>query len=158
MRLVAGLGALVPGNYKVLTNLANQPAIKANPELAKEVKKLIAAGQALPPSDHAPGEFRIGPLGYVLQEGAEPAPDSIVIPGAPLLRARATGQIQQSAGRRDRESAIPDVACVRDAIGERERFPARLEWLVEVLDLERDRLPVPFCAELEDAIATIAVA
>lgn len=38
----ADVGALVPGNYKVLTNLANQPAIKGNPDLAKEVKKLIA--------------------------------------------------------------------------------------------------------------------
>jgi hypothetical protein len=36
------VGAIVPGNYKVLTNLPNQPQIKANPELAKAVRKLVA--------------------------------------------------------------------------------------------------------------------
>lgn len=35
-------GAVIPGNYKVLTNLPNQPAIKASPELAKMVRKAIA--------------------------------------------------------------------------------------------------------------------
>src|SRR5687767_14332401 len=36
------VGAIVPGNYKVLTNLANQPQIKASPELAKAVRKMVA--------------------------------------------------------------------------------------------------------------------
>ncbi|NVB81659.1 MAG: hypothetical protein HOV81_24910 [Kofleriaceae bacterium] len=35
-------GAVIPGNYKVLTNLANQPQIKASPELAKMVRKAVA--------------------------------------------------------------------------------------------------------------------
>ena len=35
-------GAVVPNNYKVLTNLANQPQIKASPELAKMVRKAVA--------------------------------------------------------------------------------------------------------------------
>jgi hypothetical protein len=35
-------GSVIPQNYKVLTNLPNQPAIKASPELAKSVRKLIA--------------------------------------------------------------------------------------------------------------------
>jgi hypothetical protein len=35
-------GAVIPNNYKVLTNLPNQPAIKASPELAKMVRKAIA--------------------------------------------------------------------------------------------------------------------
>jgi hypothetical protein len=38
----ADVGALVPANYKILTNLPNQPQIKASPELAKAVKKMIA--------------------------------------------------------------------------------------------------------------------
>lgn len=38
----ADVGALVPGNYKVLVNLANTPAIKASPELSKAVKKMVA--------------------------------------------------------------------------------------------------------------------
>lgn len=38
----ADVGAIVPGNYKVLTNLGNQPQIKASPELAKAVRKMIA--------------------------------------------------------------------------------------------------------------------
>lgn len=38
----ADVGAVVPGNYKVLANLANQPQIKASPELAKAVKKMVA--------------------------------------------------------------------------------------------------------------------
>jgi len=38
----ADVGALVPGNYKVLTNLANQPQIKASPELSKAIKKMVA--------------------------------------------------------------------------------------------------------------------
>ncbi len=38
----ADIGAMVPGNYKVLTNLANQPQIKASPELAKAVRKMVA--------------------------------------------------------------------------------------------------------------------
>lgn len=36
------VGSLVPANYKVLTNLPNNPQIKANPELAKAVKKMVA--------------------------------------------------------------------------------------------------------------------
>jgi len=36
------VGALVPNNYKVLTNLPNQPQIKASPELAKAVRKMVA--------------------------------------------------------------------------------------------------------------------
>jgi hypothetical protein len=36
------VGAVVPNNYKVLTNLANQPQIKASPELAKAVRKMVA--------------------------------------------------------------------------------------------------------------------
>jgi hypothetical protein len=36
------VGAMVPGNYKVLLNLANQPQIKASPELSKAVKKMVA--------------------------------------------------------------------------------------------------------------------
>lgn len=32
---------VVPGNYKVLANLANQPQIKASPELAKAVRKAV---------------------------------------------------------------------------------------------------------------------
>jgi hypothetical protein len=35
-------GAVIPNNYKVLTNLPNQPAIKASPDLAKMVRKAIA--------------------------------------------------------------------------------------------------------------------
>lgn len=35
-------GAVIPANYKVLTNLPNQPAIKAQPELAKMLRKAIA--------------------------------------------------------------------------------------------------------------------
>jgi predicted Fe-Mo cluster-binding NifX family protein len=35
-------GAVIPNNYKVLTNLPNQPAIKASPELSKMVRKAIA--------------------------------------------------------------------------------------------------------------------
>lgn len=35
-------GAVIPANYKVLTNLANQPQIKASPELAKMVRKVVA--------------------------------------------------------------------------------------------------------------------
>ena len=38
----ADVGALVPGNYKVLANLPNQPQIKASPELSKAVKSMIA--------------------------------------------------------------------------------------------------------------------
>ncbi len=38
----ADIGAIVPGNYKVLTNLENQPQIKASPELAKAVRKMVA--------------------------------------------------------------------------------------------------------------------
>jgi hypothetical protein len=38
----ADIGAMVPGNYKVLTNLANQPQIKGNPELLRAVKKMVA--------------------------------------------------------------------------------------------------------------------
>ncbi|MBA3398213.1 MAG: hypothetical protein H0T89_36645 [Deltaproteobacteria bacterium] len=34
--------SLIPGNYKLLTGLPNQPAIKASPELAKLVRKTIA--------------------------------------------------------------------------------------------------------------------
>jgi hypothetical protein len=37
----ADIGAIVPGNYKVLTGLANQPQVKASPELAKSIKELI---------------------------------------------------------------------------------------------------------------------
>jgi hypothetical protein len=36
------VGSVVPNNYKVLTRLANQPQIKASPELAKAVRKLVA--------------------------------------------------------------------------------------------------------------------
>jgi hypothetical protein len=36
------VGAVVPNNYKILTNLANQPQIKASPELAKAVRKMVA--------------------------------------------------------------------------------------------------------------------
>jgi hypothetical protein len=36
------VGSVVPNNYKVLTNLPNQPQIKASPELAKAVRKMIA--------------------------------------------------------------------------------------------------------------------
>jgi hypothetical protein len=36
------VGAVVPNNYKVLTNLANQRAIKASPALAKAVRKMVA--------------------------------------------------------------------------------------------------------------------
>src|SRR5688572_6180908 len=35
-------GAVIPHNYKVLTNLPNQPAIKASPDLSKMVRKAIA--------------------------------------------------------------------------------------------------------------------
>jgi hypothetical protein len=35
-------GSVIPNNYKVLTNLQNQPAIKAQPELAKAVRKAVA--------------------------------------------------------------------------------------------------------------------
>jgi hypothetical protein len=35
-------GAVIPGNYKVLVNLPNQPAIKASPELLRMVKKAVA--------------------------------------------------------------------------------------------------------------------
>lgn len=38
----ADVGALVHGNYKVLTALPNQPQIKASPELAKAVKQMVA--------------------------------------------------------------------------------------------------------------------
>ena len=34
--------AVIPHNYKVLTSLQNQPQIKANPELAKAVRKAVA--------------------------------------------------------------------------------------------------------------------
>lgn len=34
--------SLIPGNYKVLTSLQNQPQIKASPELAKAVRKAVA--------------------------------------------------------------------------------------------------------------------
>jgi len=42
--IVAHLDAtsLIPGNYKVLTQLQNQPQIKASPELAKTVRKALA--------------------------------------------------------------------------------------------------------------------
>jgi hypothetical protein len=36
------VGSVLPNNYKVLTNLANQPQIKASPELAKAVRKMVA--------------------------------------------------------------------------------------------------------------------
>lgn len=36
------VGALVPGNYKVLVNLPNHPQIKSSPELQKAVRKVIA--------------------------------------------------------------------------------------------------------------------
>ncbi len=36
------VGSVVPHNYRVLTNLANQPQIKASPELAKAVRKMVA--------------------------------------------------------------------------------------------------------------------
>lgn len=36
------VGAVVPNNYKVLTSLPNQPQIKASPELAKAVRKMVA--------------------------------------------------------------------------------------------------------------------
>jgi len=32
---------IIPGNYKVLTQLANQPQIKASPDLAKMVRKAM---------------------------------------------------------------------------------------------------------------------
>src|SRR4051812_11227703 len=35
-------GSVIPNNYKVLTNLPNQPQIKASPELSKMVRKAIA--------------------------------------------------------------------------------------------------------------------
>jgi hypothetical protein len=35
-------GALIPHNYKILTNLPNHPQIKASPELAKAVRKMVA--------------------------------------------------------------------------------------------------------------------
>jgi len=38
----ADIGAVVPGNYKVLTSLPNNPQIKASPELTQNLKKLIA--------------------------------------------------------------------------------------------------------------------
>lgn len=34
--------SVIPGNYKVLTSLQNQPQIKASPELAKMVRKVVA--------------------------------------------------------------------------------------------------------------------
>jgi hypothetical protein len=34
--------AVIPNNYKVLTNLSNQPSIKASPELARMVRKAVA--------------------------------------------------------------------------------------------------------------------
>src|SRR5437660_693639 len=34
--------SLVPGNYKALTQLADQPQIKASPELAKAVRQIAA--------------------------------------------------------------------------------------------------------------------
>jgi len=34
--------SVIPGNYKVLTSLQNQPQIKASPELAKAVRKAVA--------------------------------------------------------------------------------------------------------------------
>lgn len=37
-----------------------------------------------------------------------------------------------------------------------ERFPGRLEWLAERLGLDRERLPMPRCAELEGALTTLA--
>jgi len=36
------VGAVVPSNYKVLANLPNQPQIKASPELAKAIRKMVA--------------------------------------------------------------------------------------------------------------------
>lgn len=35
-------GSVIPNNYKVLKNLQNQPQIKASPELAKAVRKMVA--------------------------------------------------------------------------------------------------------------------
>jgi hypothetical protein len=35
-------GAVIPHNYKILTNLPNHPQIKASPELAKAVRKMVA--------------------------------------------------------------------------------------------------------------------
>lgn len=34
--------SIIPGNYKMLTSLQNQPQIKASPELAKAVRKVVA--------------------------------------------------------------------------------------------------------------------
>src|SRR4051794_39671602 len=33
--------SVIPGNYKALTQLADQPSIKGSPELAKEVRDLV---------------------------------------------------------------------------------------------------------------------
>ena len=35
-------GSVIPNNYKILKNLQNQPQIKASPELAKAVRKMVA--------------------------------------------------------------------------------------------------------------------
>jgi hypothetical protein len=37
----ADIGAVVPGNYKVLTGLVNQPQIKASPELSDALRQLV---------------------------------------------------------------------------------------------------------------------
>ncbi len=64
------------------------------------------------------------------------------------LHATLTALCLDAAPEPGQEDAPPSAA---------ERFPARLEWLAETLALERERLPVPFCAELENVLATITM-
>src|SRR5262245_19117363 len=39
--------SIIPGNYKALTQLADQPHVKASPELAKAVRKMVAEVEGL---------------------------------------------------------------------------------------------------------------